>query len=58
MPSLPRAKAFPANFVAEFSLPTNLRSVFAAASDDAYPLRTVPGLRVDGDGGLGAFVAE
>lgn len=52
------AKALPEHFVAEFSLPTNLRAVWANATDDAYPLRRVPGLRVAQTGELEAFAAE
>ncbi|MEO0531957.1 MAG: SOS response-associated peptidase [Planctomycetota bacterium] len=52
------AKALPEHFVAEFSLPTNLRTLFSDAPDDAYPLKRVPALRVDRNGDLEAFLPE
>ncbi|MGL4512681.1 MAG: SOS response-associated peptidase [Lacipirellulaceae bacterium] len=60
------AAKLPAHFVAEYSLRENQRTLFselATASGDlgAWPLRTIPALRLDGEGpgaSLEVFVAE
>lgn len=56
-------KAIPEHFVAEFSLRTNQRAIvgeLAAALPDsgAWPLKSVPAIRIGEDGELNAFAAE
>ena len=52
------AKQLPDDFVAEFSLPANFRTLFSDVPSAAYPLRTVPALRIDDAGELAAFTPE